>query len=121
MNLFFETANQAQVFLAAVPIGFLLALCFDVISRAGPMRPVLDVLCLLLAGLALIALMLALKDSGLRLYHLLALATGATLYLAGVGRLYRILRRRAAANRKSKAKAKKHQKDAGNPEAASNT
>ena len=44
MTLFFETAGQAQAFLAAVPLGLLLAACLDASVLAGPLRPVADVL-----------------------------------------------------------------------------
>ncbi|MEG1891051.1 MAG: spore cortex biosynthesis protein YabQ [Clostridia bacterium] len=94
MNLFFETSNQARVFLAAVPIGFVVSLLIDCVACARHMRPVLDVLCLLACGLMLIAVMLLFGDDGLRVYHLLALAVGACIYLCGVGRLVRMARKR---------------------------
>ena len=75
MTLFFETAGQAQAFLAAVPLGLLLAACLDASVLAGPLRPVADVLMM-------------------RLYHLLALLTGAVLYTQGIGRLVRLIRAR---------------------------
>ena len=38
MKLFFETAGQAQAFLAAVPLGLVLAACLDASVLAGPLR-----------------------------------------------------------------------------------
>ena len=35
MKLFFETAGQAQAFLAAVPLGLVLAACLDASVLAG--------------------------------------------------------------------------------------
>ena len=54
MKLFFETAGQAQAFLAAVPLGLVLAACLDASVLAGPLRPLADVLMMLTAGFALI-------------------------------------------------------------------
>lgn len=87
MNLFFETTAQAHIFLATIPLGFALALIIDITSHAGHMRLLLDVLCLLVCGIALICLMLMFKDKGIRIYHLLALIIGAILYLLGVKQL----------------------------------
>ena len=94
MTLFFETAGQAQAFLAAVPLGLLLAACLDASVLAGPLRPVADVLVMLTAAASLMAMMLLARDEALRLYHLLALLTGAVLYTQGIGRLVRLIRAR---------------------------
>lgn len=94
MTLFFETAGQAQAFLAAVPLGLLLAACLDASVLAGPLRPVADVLMMLAAAASLMAMMLLARDEVLRLYHLLALLTGAVLYTQGIGRLVRLMRAR---------------------------
>lgn len=87
MNLFFETENQARVFISAVPLGFFMAAAFSLLGRAGRFRVLLDVLCLVLCGLSVAALVVITRDDGLRLYHLLALCVGAILYLLGVHRL----------------------------------
>ena len=83
MKLFFETAGQAQAFLAAVPLGLVLAACLDASALA-------DVLMMLTAGFALMGMMLLSRDEALRLYHLLAILTGALLYTQGIGRLVRL-------------------------------
>ena len=90
MKLFFETAGQAQAFLAAVPLGLVLAACLDASVLAGPLRPLADVLMMLAAGFALMAMMLLSRDEALRLYHLLAILTGALIYTQGIGRLVRL-------------------------------
>lgn len=90
MKLFFETAGQAQAFLAAVPLGLVLAACLDASVLAGPLRPLADVLMMLTAGFALMGMMLLSRDEALRLYHLLAILTGALLYTQGIGRLVRL-------------------------------
>lgn len=77
MKLFFETAGQAQAFLAAVPLGLVLAACLDASVLAGPLRPLADVLMMLTAGFALMGMMLLSRDEALRLYHLLAILTGS--------------------------------------------
>ncbi len=94
MNLFFETANQAQCFLAAVPIGFATAMGLDIGRREGIVRFLMDVLILAMSGLSLILLLLLLHEGAIRLYHLLGLGVGALLYINGVGKLMRLLRRR---------------------------
>ncbi len=119
MNLFFETSGQARIFLATVPVGFLLAICFDAVARAGCMRPVLDVLCLLGCGVAVIGLMLVFRDEGLRLYHALALLVGAGLYLFGVGRLIHAIAKRVSNRKKHNQKIKMEQKPAGDSAPAS--
>ena len=92
MTLFFETAGQAQAFLAAVPLGLVLAACLDASALAGPLRPVADVLMMLTGAAALMAMMLLARDEALRLYHLLAIFSGAVLYTQGIGRLVRLIR-----------------------------
>ena len=101
MTLFFETAGQAQAFLAAVPLGLVLATCLDASALAGPLRPVADVLMMLTGAAALMAMMLLARDEALRLYHLLAILTGAVLYTQGIGRLVRLIRERLQKAKKS--------------------
>lgn len=87
MKLFFETAMQAGVFLMMVPAGLLLALLTDLSGRSGNSRPLWDVLIMLSGGLILGWLLIITGDSRLRLYHLLAVLTGAVLYLTGIRRI----------------------------------
>ncbi|MCI6378351.1 MAG: spore cortex biosynthesis protein YabQ [Clostridiales bacterium] len=94
MKLFFETSGQAQAFLAAVPLGMILAAALDISRYAGRLKPLADVMTLLLCGLSLIILTLALRDAALRLYHVLAVAIGALLYTGGIGRLIKAARKR---------------------------
>ena len=116
MNLFFESSGQARVFLAVLPLGFLLALAVDLTRFAGRWRPVWDALCLLLGGVALMGLLLIFQDRGVRGYHALALALGAILYVCGVGSLARRLAQRVRFLRK---KPRKSCKDAGESKDAS--
>ena len=90
MKQVFETAGQPQAFLAAVPLGLVLAACLDASVLAGPLRPLADVLMMLAAAASLMAMMLLARDEALRLYHLLAILTGALLYTQGIGRLVRL-------------------------------
>lgn len=91
MNLFFETAGQAGCFLIMLPIGFAAAACLDAGAAAGRLRPALDVLVLLLAGVALLLAVVLLRENAVRAYHLLGLLTGAVLYVCGVGRAIRLM------------------------------
>ena len=50
---------------------------------------------------ALMAMMLLARDEALRLYHLLAILTGAVLYTQGIGRLVRLIRERLQKAKKS--------------------
>lgn len=102
MKLFFETAGQAQAFLMAVPLGLLLAACLDASALTGPLRPLADALLVLGGGLALMAAMLLVRDETLRMYHLLALLTGAVLYSQGIGRLVRMARARIQKRKKTR-------------------
>lgn len=92
MNLFFETANQAGCFLAAVPIGFITAIGLDLGKREGVARFLLDVLVLAATGIALVVLLLLRREESLRLYHMLGLGVGALLYYSGIGKLGRLTR-----------------------------
>lgn len=94
MRLFFETGGQANAFLFTLPLGFLLALFLDVTRYTGHLRPVLDVCALVGCALTLLALILFMRDQGARLFHILAIFTGAILYICGVGRLLRCSVRR---------------------------
>lgn len=89
MRLFFETSMQAQIFLALLPVGLLLAGCVDAASLARKSRPFWDVLIILACGLGIVVFLSLLKDDGLRGYHLLAVLTGILLYICGIGRLWR--------------------------------
>lgn len=89
MKLFFETALQARVFLAAVPIGILLGLCLDLGEICGKARIVIDIVAMLLAAAALVLLSILSLENGLQIYHLLAVIVGILLYLCGIGRLLR--------------------------------
>ncbi len=104
MNLFFETAHQAGSFLAAAPIGFVVAMGLDVGRRGGIARFLLDVLVLSAAGLALVVLLLLGREESMRLYHMLGLGVGALLYSGGIGKLSRLARakiQKKPANKKS--------------------
>lgn len=84
MKLFFETAAQASVFLLTIPLGLLLALLIDLSGRTGTLRPLWDVLTMLAGFAAAGAGIVLLGDSGLRIYHILAMLTGMLLYLLGI-------------------------------------
>ncbi|MCI6039869.1 MAG: hypothetical protein MR742_05020 [Clostridiales bacterium] len=101
MRLFFETTGQAQAFLAAVPLGLVLAACLDASVLTGPLRPLADVVMMLAGGIALMVMMLLARDEALRLYHLLAVLTGAVLYTQGIGRLVRMMRTSLKKRKKS--------------------
>ncbi len=87
MKLFFETAQQASVFLLILPIGIAFGVCIDLCACFGTTRPLFEVaaafLCFLLIGAALVLL----NDNTLRLYHLLAFISGWILYSIGLRRL----------------------------------
>lgn len=89
MKLFFETAAQANVFLAMIPVGITAALLIDLAAHLSVLRPLWDVLILLLLGAALGFGIVLLGDTGLRIYHLLAVLSGALLYLTGIRALLR--------------------------------
>lgn len=97
MKLFFETAVQARVFLAALPIGLLLGLLLDMGSLLGKARIVADIAAALVAGCGLVVLSLLSMENGLQLYHLLAVIVGCLLYSFGIGRAMRSFIRRAGA------------------------
>ena len=101
MRLFFETTGQAQAFLAAVPLGLVLAACLDASVLTGPLRPLADVVMMLAGGIALMVMMLLARDEALRLYHLLAVLTGAVLYTQGIGSLVRMMRTSLKKRKKS--------------------
>lgn len=84
MKLFFETAAQANVFLVMIPVGLAAAALLDLAAHPSVLRPLWDVLILLLSGAALAFGIVLLGDTGLRIYHLLALVTGALLYVTGI-------------------------------------
>ena len=82
MTLFFETNRQAVCFLAAVPLGFLLAAFLCCGHASSFWRLILDVLLFLVAGVLAVALVALLQDSAIRLYHLLGAFCGALLYMS---------------------------------------
>lgn len=114
MNLFFETSGQAQIFLATAPIGFLVAMLIDMDRGLGPLRPVWDVLCMLACGVMTLMVLMMMRDGGLRIYHALALVTGALLYLVGVRRI--ILAARYRMKKKRKETSDERRKKSGNVE-----
>lgn len=92
VRLFFETSIQAEAFLFTMPLGFLVAACFDLTSFASKGRVLVDVLLMLLCAAALLTGIALMGEAGLRLYHLLALLIGALLYTQGIGRVFKALR-----------------------------
>lgn len=84
MKLFFETASQAQLFLIMLPIGMFLALVADLASGAGVLRPLWDVFAMLLSFGAIGTGIVMFRDSGLRMYHFLAVIVGMLLYILGI-------------------------------------
>lgn len=94
MKPFFETAVQARIFLAALPIGFLLGILLDIGGLLGKAGIVADIAALLAAGAGLAMLSLLSMENGLQLYHLLAVVLGCLLYTAGIGRAIRAVYRR---------------------------
>lgn len=96
MNLFFETGNQAACFLIAVPFGFTISLCLCLGKGEGAGRIVSDLLLLLFFGVASVWMILFLRDTSFRLYHLLGIISGAFLYFHGMGRIQKHFRRIAA-------------------------
>lgn len=104
MRLFFETGGQASAFLLTLPLGFLLALFLDVTRYTGHLRPVLDVCVLVGCALTFLVLTLLMRDQSARLFHVLAILTGALLYTCGVGRLFhgaaRMLKKHQKKNKK---------------------
>ncbi len=94
MNLFFQTHLQAQLFLVSLPIGFLLTLCLDLLSRTSFLRILLDVVCIVVFAFLFLGYTLILRDSTLRIYHFLAILCGGILYWCGIGQLLRLLWRK---------------------------
>lgn len=91
MRLFFETSGQGIAFLAAIPVGFLLAACLDCAKGKPLLRAVLDIAVLMLSGFVLLLLTVLLSEEKLRIYHLLGLVIGAFLYLKGAGEVKRMI------------------------------
>ena len=102
MKLFFETAGQAHCFLMMTPVGFALALLLDVNAVSGFLRPLADLAAFVLAGAAWLMVVTAVGESGLRLYQFLGLAAGAVLYLSGIGRLIRRIKKKHRARQESR-------------------
>ena len=93
MNLFFETSGQAWRFLCVVPLGFAAALCLDAQS-SGVLRVLADIVLLMSVGMGTLVVIVFCGDARTRLYHLLALVTGALLYWQGMGKIIRHIRHR---------------------------
>ena len=91
MALFFETETQSVTFLAFCAVGFAVALLFDLEQclLTDYLKPMGDVLLFLLCAVLFLIALFALKADSIRLYHWLALALGAILYLCGVRRAVR--------------------------------
>lgn len=102
MKLFFETSRQASCFLCMVPLGLAMAIFLDISLIAGKMRPVMDVLVLLSAGLTVLVAIIFCRETTLRLYHLLGLTTGALLYTQGIGKIIRWFRIRQELGKRMK-------------------
>jgi hypothetical protein len=71
-----------------IPVGFLFALLIDLAGCSRQTRPLWDILIMLAGCLLLVYLLILTGDERLRLYHLLAVLTGAALYLSGLRRLF---------------------------------
>lgn len=91
-----------MAFLFFCVLGFALSLMFDAAQGllTGPLRPVGDVLTLLLCGALFVAGLFVLRAGEARLYHWLGMVSGAVLYFGGVRRAaanaFALIRRRAA-------------------------
>ena len=83
MTLFFETGHQAVCFLAALPLGFLIAACLCWGRTGGFLRLAADIVFLACGGTAMVVLLAFLRDDMLRMYHVLGALIGAILYLCG--------------------------------------
>ena len=92
MKLFFETENQALVFLLTVPIGMLLFFFLDGREEQGVWRFVMDLLSFCICGASLFMLFWGFGQEILRIYHLLGLVTGGMLYMKGMSRILLIIR-----------------------------
>lgn len=88
MALYFETELQGASFLFLCGVGLILAMLFDLISVfvAERLKPLGDVLLFLLCGFVLLLALVFLRANELRLFHWVALLTGAILYLCGIRR-----------------------------------
>ena len=106
MTPLFETELQGIGFLFLCAVGFGLAVLFDGASCLfrGSLKPVGDILLLLCCGLTMLLALFFLRPGELRLYHWLAMLTGAVLYLCGVRRLgaFVILRFKKLLNKRKK-------------------
>lgn len=95
MKLFFETAQQAGGFLVMVPVGLFLAMLTDLTGNCRKSRPLCDVFVMLIGCAILGWLLIVTGDERIRLYHLLAVLTGAVLYMTGLRRIFRCLSAKA--------------------------
>ena len=83
MKLFFETSQQIAVFVIMMPIGFVIGMLLDFTSLGGRTKPLWDILIMLLCVGSAGAAVVILKEE-VRIYHCLALFTGAILYMCGI-------------------------------------
>ena len=86
MKLFFETAVQKSAFLMSLPVGFMICLILDTKVRSTLIQAVLDLGVLASTGFILVLLVLFSSDASLRIYHLLGFFGGAILYVCGIGK-----------------------------------
>lgn len=85
MKLFFETSIQARAFLSAVPLGLALGVLLNLETCLPGWKALWDVLLMLLCAAGLGMLLFWTGEGRLRIYHLLAVATGLLLYRCGAG------------------------------------
>ena len=102
MSLFFETSSQANCFLHLLPLGLCMAFCLDASAISGKIRPLMDVLVLVLAGSAVLWWMVLLDENKLRLYHVLGMLTGMLLYMRSIGKIIRTIRQKQDLKRRMK-------------------
>ncbi len=89
MKLFFETAFQADFYLKTVALGFLLAICLDVLSARGHFSVIVDITVFALLGSCFILLLILFQLESIRLYHVLGCITGSILYTLGLAKVVR--------------------------------
>lgn len=108
MKLYFETQAQLALFLMTCAMGFALGLLPDILHLllGGRLRAVCDIVGFIIGFLMLTGYLILFSQATLRLYDLLGLCTGLTIYALGVRRLARaaVGRISAAIGRKKKEK-----------------
>ena len=78
--LFFETQTQAYLFLASIPLGFLLMLILALRIRYAAIRTPFDFVAIIGAALILSMFIAKNREGGMRMYHLLGVLCGVYLY-----------------------------------------